>query len=32
MVRAGATALLVGEVLMQAADPGAALRELLACP
>jgi indole-3-glycerol phosphate synthase len=32
MVRAGAHAVLVGEALMRAADPGAALQELLACP
>lgn len=32
MLRAGARALLVGESLMRAADPGAALRELLSCP
>lgn len=32
MLRAGAHALLVGETFMRAADPGAALRELLRCP
>jgi indole-3-glycerol phosphate synthase len=32
MLRAGARALLVGEALMAAPDPGAALRELLRCP
>jgi indole-3-glycerol phosphate synthase len=32
MVRAGARALLVGESLMRAKEPGLALRELLACP
>lgn len=32
MLAAGAHALLVGEALMRRPDPGAALRELLACP
>lgn len=32
MVAAGAHAVLVGEAFMAAPDPGAALRELLACP
>jgi indole-3-glycerol phosphate synthase len=32
MCAAGAQAVLVGEAFMAAPDPGAALRELLACP